>query len=56
VPSDVFISYSTKYDYIGDVHGEPKDDAQAAMMEEVERETYAKVVGILLTKFVRTRT
>ena len=42
VPSDVFISYSTKYDYIGDVHGEPKDDAQTAMMEEVERETYAK--------------
>ena len=42
VPSDVFISYSTKYDYICDVHGEPKDDAQTAMMEEVERETYAK--------------
>ena len=42
VPPDVFISYSTKYDYIGDVHGEPKDDEQRAMMEEVERETYGK--------------
>jgi hypothetical protein len=42
VPPDVLVSYTTKYDYIGDANGGPKDDEQARKMEEVERETYWK--------------